>query len=178
MYLLRIYFSQSYRSKSRLFTSSTSGGSGEDNTLGPNNYNNQLQSSSYLNQLSPASSGSTLMPTSSSTLQPSPCGPLPSSSPFGVIGSTNVGTMGASVYGSHSSAGLTTSASLSNSTSVATIASKGKHPNRWSGLWGLSAKVHYTSTYCYMNRFSLNVLSYVLLRNTLFKTIPHYVAGQ
>ena len=148
---------KSYRSKSRLFTTSTSGGSGEDNTLGPNNHNNQLQSSSYLNQLSPASSGSTLMPTSSTTLQPSPCGPLPSSSPFNVIGSTNVGTMGVSLHGSHAGAGFTSSASLSNSTSVATISAKGKHPNRWSGLWGLSAKVNYISIISYRNRFNLKV---------------------
>jgi hypothetical protein len=125
---------QSYRSKSRLFTTSTSGGSGEDNLVAPNTPSNQFQSSSYLSQHSPALCVSTLMPTSSSTLQPSPCGPLPSSSPFGVIGSTNVGTVG-----NQSGAGLTSSPSLNTNSASAAI--KGKHPNRWSGLWGLSAKV-------------------------------------
>ena len=123
------FFLQSYRGKSRLFPSSSNQGSGEDNLVTPNNYNNP-SSSSYLNQPSP--SLSTGIPTSSTTLQPSPCGPIPSS--FGVIpGSTNVGTIG-----NHAGLGLASSSSLSNSSS---IPAKGKHPNRFSGLFGLSAKV-------------------------------------
>ena len=122
-------FFQSYRSKSRLFTTSTSGGSNEDNLIGANYHANQLQSSSNLSQLSPAgSSGNTLMPTSNSSLQPSQGGQLTASTSFGVIGSTNVGTTG-----------LTSSSPLASSN--ATSAVKGKHPNRWSGLWGLSTKV-------------------------------------
>ena len=127
-----LFLIQSYRSKSRLFATSNSGGSGEDNLVGTNN---QLQSSSYLSQISPASSGSTLMPLSTATFQPSPCGPLPTSSSFGVIGSTNIGTVG-----NHSGTCLTPSASI-GANSASAISSKGKHPNRWSGLWGLSAKV-------------------------------------
>ena len=118
-------FFQSYRSKSRLFTTSTSGGSNEDNLIGANYHANQLQSSSNLSQLSPAgSSGNTLMPTSNSSLQPSQGGQLTASTSFGVIGSTNVGTTGSPLANSN-----------------ATSAAKGKHPNRWSGLWGLSTKV-------------------------------------
>ena len=122
---------QSYRSKSRLFASSSNQGSGEDNLVAPNNHTNLLSSSSYLNQPSPSLSAG--MPTSSSTLQPSPCGPVPSS--FGVIGSTNVGTIG-----NHTGLSLASSSSLANNSS--SIPAKGKHPNRFSGLFGLSAKVY------------------------------------
>ena len=68
------------------------------------------------------------MPTSNSSLQPSQGGQLTASTSFGVIGSTNVGTTG-----------LTSSSPLASSNT--TSAAKGKHPNRWSGLWGLSTKV-------------------------------------
>ena len=140
IYVITIYASfltvftvllQSYRSKSRLFASSSNQGSGEDNLVAPNNHTNLLSSSSYLNQPSPSLSAG--MPTSSSTLQPSPCGPVPSS--FGVIGSTNVGTIG-----NHTGLSLASSSSLANNSS--SIPAKGKHPNRFSGLFGLSAKVN------------------------------------
>ena len=130
-----VFLLQSYRSKSRLFPSSSNQGSGEDNLVIPNNYTNPT-SSSYLNQPSP--SLSTGLPTSSATLQPSPSGPIPSS--FGVIpGSTNVGTIG-----NHPGLGLASSSSLTNSSSNP---AKGKHPNRFSGLFGLSAKVSSLTIY-------------------------------
>ena len=143
---------QSYRSKSRLFPSSSNQGSGEDNLVIPNN----PSSSSYLNQPSP--SLSTGMPTSSATLQPSPCGPIPSS--FGVIpGSTNVGTIG-----NHAGLGLASSSSLSNSSS---IPAKGKHPNRFSGLFGLSAKVS-SVTFLVIFEVWLLITAIICIQNFIF----------